>query len=171
MYLYLLQTGTKRRRDLNSCTDEDTRPKLQNSFCSIGATDCRNLKDGKNRDATITLLKKEIECALESLKGVQDELANLYKEKEKFVMSGKDCERSLEALVHEVLVLQGGMNCFEAEFKSKMDALSSKLQQFEEIVQHSCASRFQEKEVGYSILAIYRLSLDFRYQFVPNISY
>lgn len=170
MCIYIcLQTGTERRRDLNSCIDENTRPKFQNSFCSIGATDCRTLKDRKNRDTTITLLKKEIECALESLKEVQDELAKLYKEKEKFVMSGKDCERSIEALMHEVLVLQGGMDCFEAEFQSKMDALNSKLQRYEEIVQHSCTSWFQEKEVGYSIRAIYHLSLDFRRQFVPNM--
>lgn len=143
-----VETGTKRGRDLNSCIDEDTRPKFQNSFCSIGATDHKTLKDGKNRDTTIALLKKEIECALESLKGVEAEFAKLYTEKEKFLMSGKDCERrSLEALVHQVLVLQGGMDGFEAEFQSKIDSLNSKLQQFEEIVQHSCASRFQEKEL------------------------
>lgn len=159
--ILMFQSGTKKRGDSSLCTYEHLKPKFQessgdlsgglNENISSQTLMSRYLKDGKNRDTAIVLLKKEIECALESFNGVKAEMAKLYDEKEKLWMSGKESKRSLEALVSQVLVLQSGMDCFEAEFKSKIDLLNGKLQRFEEIVQSSCTSKFQEKEVGYPI--------------------
>ncbi|KAL3538910.1 hypothetical protein ACH5RR_002276 [Cinchona calisaya] len=105
------------------------------------------LKVVNNKDATIMLLKKEIESALESLNGVQAEMAKLRYEKENFCMSEKESLKGIESILSQVVVLWNAMDSFEEEFKLKIDALEAKLQGFEEIVQQSCTSWLEQNEM------------------------
>ncbi|CAL5333677.1 unnamed protein product [Camellia sinensis] len=104
-------------------------------------------KDESDRDATIVLLKKEIETALESLKGVQAGMANLRAEKEEVWMSEKQSQESIKSLRTQVLSLQVAMNNFEKQFGFKMESLDHKLLAVEDSVQDAGSCWCQEKEL------------------------
>ncbi|XP_015944937.1 kinesin-like protein KIN-12D isoform X1 [Arachis duranensis] len=91
----------------------------------------RVCKDACERDVTITLLRKEIECALESLKQVQDEMARLHAEKKEMSMSEKQSRQSVECLKTQILSLQATMINFEEHSKAKLDILNHKLRDLE----------------------------------------
>ncbi|QHN82219.1 phragmoplast orienting kinesin 2 isoform [Arachis hypogaea] len=91
----------------------------------------RVCKDACERDVTITLLRKEIECALESLKQVQDEMARLHAEKKEMSISEKQSRQSVECLKTQILSLQATMINFEEHSKAKLDILNHKLRDLE----------------------------------------
>ncbi|XP_027112402.1 kinesin-like protein KIN-12D isoform X1 [Coffea arabica] len=140
---------------MNSCADGDIIFKSPGCFADLGNNrsgenilECQNtLKDVNNKDATIMLLKKEIESALESLNGVQAEMSKLRDEKDKFYTSEKEIQRGIECIVNQVVLLQNAMDYFEEESKFRIDSLEFKLHGLEEIVQHSCNSWIKQKEL------------------------
>ncbi|KAK7319825.1 hypothetical protein RJT34_04553 [Clitoria ternatea] len=88
-------------------------------------------KDVCERDATITLLRKEIECALGSLEEVKYEMARLQKEKKEMSMCERKSRQSIEVLTNQILALQEAMNHFEEQSKVKFEVLSQKLRHLE----------------------------------------
>ncbi|KAI8554401.1 hypothetical protein RHMOL_Rhmol05G0095900 [Rhododendron molle] len=104
-------------------------------------------KDESDRDATIILLKKEIESALDSLKGVQAEMARLRFEKEKVWMSEKESKESIKSVLTQVLSLQAAMINFDEVFGFKMESLDHKLRTVEEAGQNAGSTWCQEKEL------------------------
>ncbi|GFY89976.1 phragmoplast orienting kinesin 2 [Actinidia rufa] len=104
-------------------------------------------KDEKDRDATLILLKNEIESALNSLNGVQAEMAKLRVEKEEVWRTEKQSQESIKSLLAQVLSLQEVMNNFEKQFGCKMESLDHKLQRVEETVQDAGIFWCQEKEL------------------------
>ena len=107
----------------------------------------RVCKDACERDVTITLLRKEIECALESLKEVQDEIARLHAEKKEMSMSEKQSQRSIECFTTQILSLQAAMIHFEEQSKVKLDVLSHKLGDLEKTLKEAGSHWNQTKEV------------------------
>ena len=112
--------------------------------------DLKSRKVGKNvleRDATIRLLRKEIECALESLKEVQYEMARLHEEKKEMSVSEKKSRQSIECLTNHILFLQEAMYHFEEKSKVKIDVLSHKLRGLEKPLKEASSHWYQRKEV------------------------
>lgn len=154
-----LQTGTRTHQDgdlnpgsveepLNDLADcsfnlvkNERDPKHQKSR-KVG-------KDGYERDVTIRLLRKEIECALESLKEVQDEMARLHEEKKQMLASEKQSHQSIKCLTTQLLALQVSMSDFEVLSKSKIEALSDKFKELEKTLKEDCCHWYQRKEVIY----------------------
>ncbi|CBI32470.3 unnamed protein product, partial [Vitis vinifera] len=89
--------------------------------------DSRPCKDVHARDITIILLKKEIESALESLKGVQAEMAKLRVEKEEIWISEKQSRENMKCLMDQVLLLQSAMRNFEEQSGLKMVVFNDKI--------------------------------------------
>lgn len=137
-----MQTGTGENQGVNN-VDSNT---LECPFEEIFAHGSIS-KESSDRDATIILLKKEIESALESLRGVQVEMVKLHDEKEQVSISEKQSRKSIESLMSQVLALQAAMDNFEEQFRLKMVHLDDKLLRVEEITQEAGGSWFQEKEV------------------------
>ncbi|KAG4962819.1 hypothetical protein JHK82_039503 [Glycine max] len=109
----------------------------------------KSRKVGKNvleRDATIRLLRKEIECALESLKEVQYEMARLHDEKKEMPVSEKKSRQSIECLTNQILFLQEAMYHFEEKSKVKIDVLSHKLRGLEKPLKEASSHWYQRKE-------------------------
>ncbi|KAL5127457.1 Kinesin-like protein KIN-12D [Glycine soja] len=109
----------------------------------------KSRKVGKNvleRDATIRLLRKEIECALESLKEVQYEMARLHDEKKEMLVSEKKSRQSIECLTNQILFLQEAMYHFEEKSKVKIDVLSHKLRGLEKPLKEASSHWYQRKE-------------------------
>lgn len=104
-------------------------------------------KDGYGRDATILLLKKEIESALGSLKEVQDEMVRLHKEKREMSMYEKQSQQSIKRLTTELLALQVALSDFEEQSKIKIEALSDKVKELEETLEEDGRHWNQSKEV------------------------
>lgn len=108
--------------------------------------DSRPCKDVHARDITIILLKKEIESALESLKGVQAEMAKLRVEKEEIWISEKQSRENMKCLMDQVLLLQSAMRNFEEQSGLKMVVFNDKLRKVEQIVQETGSHWFETKE-------------------------
>ncbi|TKY59131.1 Phragmoplast orienting kinesin 2 [Spatholobus suberectus] len=106
----------------------------------------RVCKDVRERDVTITLLRKEIECALESLKEVQYEMARLHEEKKEMSMCEKKSRQSIECLTNQILFLQEAMNHFEEQSKVKIEVLSQKLRDLEKPLKEAGSNWYQRKE-------------------------
>lgn len=107
----------------------------------------RASKDARQRDVTITLLRKEIECALESLKDVQDEMAKLQEEKKEMSMCGKQSRESIKCLTTQALSLQAAMRHFEEQSKVKVEVLSDKLRNLDKPLKEAVSHWCQMKEV------------------------
>ncbi|KAL3814192.1 hypothetical protein ACJIZ3_015460 [Penstemon smallii] len=105
------------------------------------------LKSMKSRDSTIILLKKERESALRSLQEVQTEMGKLRSEKEEILVSEKCSKKGIQFLMNQAVTLQDAIDCFEAQFELKVNALDVKLGKMEESVQESCTSWFQQREL------------------------
>ncbi|KAL2457752.1 Phragmoplast orienting kinesin 2 [Forsythia ovata] len=155
-------TGKGTEQDINhveSCVLEAVR--TESSKCSFTANNhmdeciidgnssaCEwTLKGANGRDTSTILLKKEIESALQSIQGLQVQMARLHDEKEDVWMSEKRYQKSIEVLMNQVVVLQNSIDNFEAEFELKITDLDDKLMGVEEIVQESCTSWFQLKQL------------------------
>lgn len=107
----------------------------------------RPCKDEHARDATIILLKKEIESALESLKGVQAEMVKLRIEKEEIWMSEKQSQENMKLVTNQVLLLQSSIWNFEEQSGLKITEFNDKLHKVEKIVQETGSHWFETKEV------------------------
>ncbi|XP_027348323.1 kinesin-like protein KIN-12D [Abrus precatorius] len=106
----------------------------------------RVCKGACERDHTITLLRKEIECALESLKEVQYEMTRLHEEKKEMSMCEKKSRESIECLAPQILSLQEAMDLFEGKFNVKIEVLSDKLRDLEEPLKEAGSLWHQRKE-------------------------
>jgi len=104
-------------------------------------------KDVHERDVTISLLRKEIECALESLKEVQYEMARLHEEKKEMSLCEMKSQQSIECLTKQILFLQEAMNHFEEKSKLKIEVLSQKLRNLEKPLKEASSHWYQKKEV------------------------
>lgn len=108
----------------------------------------RNIcKDVREKDVTITLLRKEIECALESLKEVQDEMAKLHEEKKEMSMCEKQSRESIKCLTTQIHALQAAMGQFEEQSNVKVEVLSCKLRNLEKPLKEAISHWNQTKEV------------------------
>lgn len=144
--LFFLQTSSETHHQIDGMADSTF--KLANS--GYGKKDCksRNVsKDAQERDVTITLLRKEIECALESLKEVQDEIAKLHAEKKEMSICEKQSRESIKGLTTQILALQAAMGHFEEQSKVKVKALSCKLINLETTLKEATSHWNQTKEV------------------------
>ncbi|PHT41986.1 hypothetical protein CQW23_20840 [Capsicum baccatum] len=146
----------KHSQHLESCTLEDrTAEKTDCSFdksnnmfgsASKQGTFQMNWKD-KDRDATIFLLRKEMESALECLKGVQAEMAKLLFEKEILRSSEQKSKESIGDLLAAVTSLQTYMDKFEQDLAFKVDLVDNKLRTIEGAVQESSNSWYEQKKL------------------------
>lgn len=99
------------------------------------------------RDAAIILLKKEIECALKSLKEVQAQMDKMQSEKEEILESERCSQKSIESLLNQTVVFRDAIDNFEGVFELKVSAVDDKIRRMEEAVQESLESWFQQTEV------------------------
>ncbi|KAL7002771.1 hypothetical protein U1Q18_003927 [Sarracenia purpurea var. burkii] len=157
-----LETGkeTKQDRDnVDSYAVEELKTEISDCSFKVGRnppeclSDHRNLQSGRiwkdeiGRDATIVLVKNEIESALDSLKGVQAEMAKLRVEKEQVWLSEKQSQNTIKNLGIQVLSLQAAMNNFEKQFIFKMKILDCKLRTIDETVKDADSCWLKEKEL------------------------
>ncbi|CAK7329803.1 unnamed protein product [Dovyalis caffra] len=128
------------RVDVSKCSATIGK-RSRSSSCVIKDEELRNSKD-----ITVILLKGEIESALESLKEVKMEMANLRAEKEEIWMSEKQSQESMKCFTTQLLALQEVFNNFETQFEMKIKAVNHKLQAFEQIIQEAGIRWHQNKE-------------------------
>ncbi|KAI9123783.1 hypothetical protein K1719_005083 [Acacia pycnantha] len=150
------RTGTGAYQDNNLDANSVEESIIDLADCSFNIVESGNntenqkskklCKDGCARDVTITLLKKEIESALGSLKEVQDEMARLHKEKKEMSMSEKQSQQSIKCLTTELLALQVATSDFEEQSKIKIEALSDKVKELEETLKEDGRLWHQSKE-------------------------
>ncbi|GAA0148068.1 hypothetical protein LIER_07608 [Lithospermum erythrorhizon] len=107
----------------------------------------RNFIDEEGKNATIILLKKEIESALESLKQVQAEMAKLQVEKEEALINEKHGQQRIKHLMNQVKELQTAISRFEEEIVPKVDALENKTQLAQNVLQCSGRSWACQKQL------------------------
>ncbi|XP_019437476.1 PREDICTED: kinesin-like protein KIN-12D isoform X1 [Lupinus angustifolius] len=106
----------------------------------------RLFHDACERDFTISLLKKEIECALQSLKEVQDEMTRLHDEKKEMSMSVKKGRENIECLTTQILALQEAMSHFEEQSHVKIEILSQKFKYLEKTLKETGSHWYKTKE-------------------------
>ncbi|KAF6160589.1 hypothetical protein GIB67_019529 [Kingdonia uniflora] len=106
----------------------------------------RTHKDVCNRELTIHLLKKELEFALESFKGVQSQMHKLLEEKEEIRKSEDKNRENMECLTFQILQLQTHMNETENLSDLKMMELDHKLKSIDKKSQEASSKWFQDKE-------------------------
>ncbi|KAG6408884.1 hypothetical protein SASPL_131910 [Salvia splendens] len=99
------------------------------------------------RDPAIILLKKEIKCALKSLKEVQAQMDKMQSEKEEILASERCNQKSIESLLNQTVVFRDAMNDFEGVFELKISAVDGKIRRMEEAVQESFDSWFRQTEL------------------------
>ncbi|XP_019248305.1 PREDICTED: kinesin-like protein KIN-12D [Nicotiana attenuata] len=159
-YKFETRTGTEIRQHsqhLESCTLEDrtaekpdhSSDKSNNMLKSASnrKTFQMNWKDKNARDDTIILLRKEMESALECLKGMQAEMAKLCVEKEALQSSEQKSRERIGDFVTAVTSLQTYMDKFEHELEFKVELVDDKLQKIEDAVQESCSSWYEQKKL------------------------
>ncbi|XP_059314093.1 kinesin-like protein KIN-12D [Lycium ferocissimum] len=101
----------------------------------------------KDRDATIILLRKEIESSLECLKGVQAEMAGLRVEKEVLWSSEQKSKETVGDFLAAATSLQTYMDKFEQELELKVELVDNKLQKIEDAVKESSSSWYEQKKL------------------------
>ncbi|XP_057787421.1 kinesin-like protein KIN-12D [Salvia miltiorrhiza] len=99
------------------------------------------------RDAAIFLLKKEIECALKSLKEVQAQMDKMQSEKEEILASERCSRKSIESLLNQTVIFRDAIDNFQDVFELKVSAVDGKIRRMEEAVQESLDSWFQQTEL------------------------
>ncbi|XP_015061958.1 kinesin-like protein KIN-12D isoform X1 [Solanum pennellii] len=105
-----------------------------------------NWKD-KSRDATVILLRKEMESALDCLKGVQAEMARLHVEKEALWSSEQKSRESIGDFLVAATCLQTYMDKFEQELVLKVELVDNKLRTIEGAVLESSSSWYEQKKL------------------------
>ncbi|KAL5713441.1 hypothetical protein ACHQM5_015513 [Ranunculus cassubicifolius] len=107
----------------------------------------RTYEDTYNRDLTIHLLRKEIESALESLKGVQAQMIKLLEEKEEISNSEKQSKKSMECFSTQLVALHTVVCGSEEVLQLKITELEHKLLKLEESTAAAKVSCLQKNEV------------------------
>ena len=106
-----------------------------------------SMKSCDTKEVTLTLLRMEIESAMQSLKEVQAEMAHLCAEKEEMCNSEKKGREGMETVKAQVLSLESALSDFETQCEGKILALNYKLQNVESSAQEARSSWWQKKEV------------------------
>ncbi|WCJ33783.1 phragmoplast orienting kinesin 2 [Euphorbia peplus] len=147
-------TGINERTDAEGYSSGDAPKFSPESVKNLNATSCgktskelkRTSKDVCDRDATIILLKNEIESALESLKEVQQQMAKLHMEKEEIQISEKHSQQRLKCFTTDILALQEAMSILDNQFELKWSNLNQKIQASERNIQEAKTEWRQTKE-------------------------
>ncbi|KAH6772638.1 hypothetical protein C2S51_011042 [Perilla frutescens var. frutescens] len=105
------------------------------------------LQSAIGREATVILLKKEIECALQSLQELQSQMDKMQSEKEEIWASEKCSRKSIESTINQIVVLRDALDNFEGVFELQVSAINGKIRRMEEAVQESLDSWFQQREL------------------------
>lgn len=105
-------------------------------------------RNGKTpADVTILLLRKELESALDSLKGVQIQMSKLVDEKEEVKKSEKQSRESIKCLTGQVLRLKTEMNDMEKQIDFRITELNHKLKMMGEMVKEADSYISEAQEV------------------------
>uniref|UniRef100_A0A7N0TDF2 Kinesin motor domain-containing protein n=1 Tax=Kalanchoe fedtschenkoi TaxID=63787 RepID=A0A7N0TDF2_KALFE len=99
------------------------------------------------KDWTMSLLRKEIESALESLEAIRVEMAKLRHEKEKVLLSERNSQKSIKCLKDQVIALHTTMKNFDEQTGLKMTTVGEKLQKVEILVEDANTCWSQTKEL------------------------
>ncbi|KAJ8441930.1 hypothetical protein Cgig2_020075 [Carnegiea gigantea] len=105
-----------------------------------------SMKSCNTKEVTLTLLRKEIESAMQSLKEVQAEMAHLCAEKEEICNSEKKGREGMEIVKAQVLSLQSALSDFKTQCEGKILALNHKLQNVKTSAEDARSSWWQTKE-------------------------
>ncbi|KAL9670442.1 hypothetical protein QQ045_007994 [Rhodiola kirilowii] len=102
--------------------------------------------EASRKGYTMSLLRKEIQSALESLEAINVEMEKLRHEKEKAVISESKSQKSMECLKDQVIALETAMSFFEERTGFKMALVQDKLQNVEILVEdtNTCWSKTKE---------------------------
>ena len=106
-----------------------------------------SMKSCNTKEVTLTLLRKEIESAMQSLKEVQAEMVHLCAEKEEICNLEKKGREGMEIVKAQVLGLQSALSDFKTQCEGKILALNHKLQNVKTSAQDARSSWWQTKEV------------------------
>ncbi|KAL1534695.1 kinesin-like protein KIN-12D [Salvia divinorum] len=162
MNQYEMQSGSPQKdkeseMPIYSASDEYeswTGPRVQNfndvSSGNNGGVDTESeitLHSSIGRDPAIILLKKEIKCALKSLKEVQAQMDKMQYEKEEILASERCNRKSIESLLNQTVVFRDAIDNFEGVFELKVSAVDVKIRRMEEAVQESLDSWFRQTEL------------------------
>ncbi|XP_047340595.1 kinesin-like protein KIN-12D isoform X2 [Impatiens glandulifera] len=104
-------------------------------------------KDRTYRDATIILLRKEIEYALGSLKEVKAEMTKLRQEKDEALMSEKQSREKIKCLHSQLLSFEATVDNYEQQTGQKVTSLDHKLKAIQELVQETSCCWCREREL------------------------
>lgn len=107
----------------------------------------KSITAGASRDSTFALLREEIESAVESLKRLHFEMANLRKENKEICDSEKRTQKVMEIIISQVISLREGISDFENQAASKMNCLDHKLLRMESATKDTVTSWYQNNEV------------------------
>ncbi|KAJ8763372.1 hypothetical protein K2173_002255 [Erythroxylum novogranatense] len=122
-------------------------------ICRLSSFDLkdRKLRTCSNKDfdrnLTITLLKKEIESALQSLQKVKMEMDKLRNENEKLQMAEKQTAEDMKCLTVQLLDFQSATFSFQEQFACRIGAVNNKLQALELTVQDVGTLWCETKEI------------------------
>lgn len=153
-----MQTGTRKEEDLNDLGSSDIKDVRTKT---LGCSSDENMlvsesvmKSVNGQDATVILLKKEIEYALTSLQEVQAEMGKLRSEKEEILATERCSHKNIKSLTNQALLLQDATDNFEGQLQLKVNCMGVKIRKMEEAVHECFTSCFQQTEVGLFILHI-----------------
>lgn len=140
----MLQTNNSNNINTTCCipseyVDDDaaTAKSLSNLSC-LGrskGSESNSTLHGASRKDTMSLLRNEIESALESLNAIRVELAKLHHEKEKALLSERKSQGCIDSLEDQVIALQTMMINFEKHAAVKVALVEDKLQNVEVLVE------------------------------------
>lgn len=154
----MLQTGANTHQENSVDQNEDRRAEILYRSLKVGKEvpgyPCneKNLESQifnnvSDKDITITLLKKEIESALRSLRVVQAQMIKLQNEKKEMLINEKQNRQNLQCLMNQVLVLQETIKKFDKQSENVMEALNHRLKAFEQNVLEAGSRWCLTKEV------------------------
>ncbi|WOH04683.1 hypothetical protein DCAR_0624095 [Daucus carota subsp. sativus] len=107
----------------------------------------KRLAGGANREATVVLLREEIESAVKSLKRAHLEIANLRKENKEARDSEEGTRQVMEVIILQVLSLQEIICNFENQADSKVNRLDHKLLKMECAIKDTVTSWSRNNEL------------------------
>ncbi|XP_074343871.1 kinesin-like protein KIN-12D [Apium graveolens] len=149
------RTGTGENQEINNfekyavpVTETDRLERLSEGSKKLHkySSKQKSLTGGASKNATVALLREEIESAVESLKRVHFEMSKLRKENEEIRDSEKRTRQVMEIIITQVLSLQESISNFENEAGSKMDCLNHKLLRIGNAVTDTVTSWYQNNE-------------------------
>lgn len=146
----MLQAGTRTVEDFNDVATVKKSNINGNNLVSESI-----LKSDNKRDAAIFLLKKEIECALQSLQELQAQMETLQSEKDEILASERSGRKIIESLINQAVLLRDNIDNFEGQLELQFDAMDDKMGRMEERVHESFSSWIHQREVGVGRLILH----------------